>query len=115
MNLGTRWLTWIRGQLVGTDRDGNRYYTEKRGVGDRRRRRWVMYRGAAEASKVPPEWHAWLHYTVDQPLPAPVDKPWLKEHKANATGTSHAYLPPGHDRRGGVRSAATGDYEAWKP
>jgi len=115
MNLGTRLMTWIRGEPVGTDRDGNRYYTERRGVGGRKPRRWVMYNGKAEASKVPPEWHAWLHHTVDKPLPQPEDKSWVKPHEANATGSANAYLPPGHDRRGGVRAPATGDYQPWQP
>jgi NADH:ubiquinone oxidoreductase subunit len=26
-----------------------------------------------------------------------------------------AYVPPGHERRGGQRQRATGDYEAWRP
>jgi NADH:ubiquinone oxidoreductase subunit len=29
MTLGTRLLTWLRGELVGTDSFGNRYYREK--------------------------------------------------------------------------------------
>ena len=29
MTLGTRLLTWFRGELVGTDNFGNRYYREK--------------------------------------------------------------------------------------
>jgi len=29
MTLGTRLLTWFRGELVGTDTFGNRYYREK--------------------------------------------------------------------------------------
>ncbi len=115
MSLGTRLFTWARGVLVGTDRDGNRYYSERKAVQGRRQRRWVLYKGKVEASKVPPEWHAWLHYTVKDPLPTPEDKPWVKQHQANSTGTPDAYLPPGHDRRGGVRPAATGDYEAWQP
>ena len=115
MSVGTSLFTWIKGELVGTDREGNRYYTERKGRVGRRRRRWVMYKGKVDPSRVPPEWHGWLHYTVDKPLPTPEDKPWIKEHQANSTGSSNAYLPPGHDRRGGVRAAATGDYEAWEP
>ena len=34
---------------------------------DARKRRWVIYNGYAEASKVPPDWHGWLHYTFDEP------------------------------------------------
>jgi NADH:ubiquinone oxidoreductase subunit len=115
MTVGTRLFTWARGQLVGTDQDGNRYYTERKAVPGRRQRRWVLYKGKVEASRVPPEWHAWLHYTTAAPLAQSADKPWVKPHEANLTGTSAAYLPPGHDRRGGVRPAATGDYEAWQP
>ncbi len=115
MNIGTRLFTWVKGHLVGTDSEGNKYFTERKAVAGRRQRRWVIYKGAAEASKVPAEWHAWLHYTVDKPLATPAEKPWIKAHLANKTGTQNAYLPPGHDRRGGVRPPATGDYEAWQP
>jgi len=115
MSLGTLLFTWFKGQQVGTDSDGNRYYLEKKGVPGRRRRRWVLYSGKVEASKVPAEWHAWLHYTVPEPLEKPADKPWVRAHEANPTGTPAAYYPPGHDKRGGVRAAATGDYEAWQP
>ncbi len=70
MTIGTRIMTWFRGELVGTDPYGNRYFRDKsrraleRGGGRfSRERRWVMYNGAAEASRVPPEWHGWLHHT----------------------------------------------------
>jgi NADH:ubiquinone oxidoreductase subunit len=71
--LGTRLLTWLRGELVGSDPYGNRYYRLKgdkpsgRGGGRfSRERRWVIYQGEPEGSKVPSEWHAWLHHTVDE-------------------------------------------------
>jgi len=115
MSVGTRLFTWARGELVGKDNDGNRYFTEKKAIKGRRRRRWVLFAGKPDATAVPPEWHAWLHYTVNEPLTPAADKPWVKEHVPNLTGTSGAYLPPGHDRRGGVRAPATGDYEAWQP
>jgi NADH:ubiquinone oxidoreductase subunit len=115
MTIGTSLFTWARGKLVGTDDQGNRYYVERKPVRGRHIRRWVIYKGMEDASRVPPEWHAWLHYTVDAPLERAADKPWVKEHRPNMTGTPGAYLPPGHDRRGGERAPATGDYEAWKP
>ena len=31
MSLGTLLYTWLRGELVGTDQFGNRYYREKGG------------------------------------------------------------------------------------
>ncbi len=112
MTIRTRVLTWLRGKQVGTDPDGNRYYVERSGGP----RRWVLYDGEPEASKVPPEWNAWLHHTVDG-LPAEQRQvqPWEKPHQANLTGTAAAYRPPGHASRGGKRARATGDYEAWRP
>lgn len=115
MTIGTILFTWAKGKLIGTDSQGNRYYTERRARTGHRQRRWVLYNGAVEASRVPAEWHAWLHYTVDEPLTPSSGKPWVKDHLPNFTGTAEAYLPPGHDRRGGVRPRATGDYEAWRP
>jgi NADH:ubiquinone oxidoreductase subunit len=66
---------------------------------------------------VPPEWNAWLHYTVDT-VPADSGAPkrdWQKPHVPNRTGTPDAYRPAGHTLRGGHRQKATGDYEAWRP
>lgn len=113
-SLGTMISTWLSGKLVGTDQAGNRYFTERSPAKGQRAKRWVIYNGPAEASKVPPEWHAWLHYTSDRPLEAG-GRPWQRPHEANQTGTSGAYLPPGHDLRGGRRERASGDYEAWTP
>jgi len=111
--LGTILYTMTKGRKVGTDQDGNSYYIERSAPKGRRAKRWVIFKGAEEASKVPPEWHGWLHYTTDEVLTA---KPsYAKAHEANLTGTSQAYLPPGHDLMGGKRERATGDYEAWRP
>jgi NADH:ubiquinone oxidoreductase subunit len=124
MTIGTRLFTWWRGELVGTDQLGNRYYREKggrklvRGGGmPSRERRWVLYNGEVEASRVPPQWHAWLHHTVDTP-PQAGQWPhyaWQKEHQPNLSGTPLAYRPPGSLLRGGHRAPASGDYEPWKP
>jgi NADH:ubiquinone oxidoreductase subunit len=120
--IGTRLYTWLRGEEVGRDASGNRYFREKGGGtvhkdSLRRERRWVIYAHGDEASNVPPEWHAWLHHTItDAPpkdgIPA---RPWMKPHQPNHTGTALAYRPPGHTLSGGKRARATGDYEAWRP
>ncbi|MSO76739.1 MAG: NADH:ubiquinone oxidoreductase subunit NDUFA12 [Alphaproteobacteria bacterium] len=114
--IGTWLFTRFRGELVGTDEFGNRYYHE-RGPSNRwHRRRWVLYRGEVEASRVPPDWHGWLHHTVNEPPRSDREvRPWQKPHLPNLTGTSAAYRPPGHDSQGGKRAAATGDYEPWTP
>ena len=102
MDLGTRLTIFLRGRLVGNDAVGNRYYLEKsQRRGRLRARRWVVYAGEKDASAVPAEWHGWLHYTIDTPLPETGRRPWQKPHLPNATGTPLAYRPPGHDYRGG--------------
>ncbi len=115
MNIGTRLHTWLHGRLVGRDSLGNAYYEDKRARAGERARRWVMFSGTAEASKVPAEWHSWLHYTTAAALPEQGRRPWQKPHLANLTGTADSYRPAGHDYQGGQRARATGDYEAWKP
>jgi NADH:ubiquinone oxidoreductase subunit len=114
MTLGTWLYTKFKGEKVGEDDYGNIYYRSSRKRAGHREERWVIYAGDPEASKVPPEWHAWLHHTTDEPITTP-KRAWQKPHVENVTGTEAAYLPPGHDRRDGERSKATGDYEAWTP
>ncbi|HMO43921.1 MAG TPA: NADH:ubiquinone oxidoreductase subunit NDUFA12 [Phenylobacterium sp.] len=118
--MGARFHIGRRGVLVGQDDYGNRYYEAKddRDAYDAgRKRRWVIFSGYAEASKVPAEWHGWLHYTFDDPpTVAPLRrKPWEKDHRPNLTGTVHAYRPQGSLARGGERQKATGDYLPWTP
>ena len=59
---GTLVTTWYSGRKVGEDGFGNRYFETKDG-----KRRWVIYAGTVEASRVPPEWHGWLHHTFAKP------------------------------------------------
>lgn len=109
---GTLLSTWFRGTSVGSDKFGNRYYQSKDG-----KRRWVIYAGTVEASRVPADWHGWLHHTFKEPptISPPKTKTWEKDHAPNMTGTPGAYRPPGSLARGGVRSPASGDYQAWQP
>ncbi len=111
-----RLVASLSGRKVGTDRFGNTYYESRRDFAHYgRKRRWVIYAGTAEATNVPPEWHAWLHHTSDKPLPEEKRYPWQVEHRPNPTGTPKAYRPLGHDYQGGQRRLTAGDYEAWTP
>lgn len=113
---GTAMGTWAGGERVGSDALGNVYYQAKR-ERDGRRRRWVMYKGTNDASRVPPEWHGWLHNTIDS-VPdegLPPARAWEKPGTPNLTGTADAYRPAGALEAGGRRALATGDYEAWSP
>jgi NADH:ubiquinone oxidoreductase subunit len=109
--------TWLRGELVGEDEYGNRYYRERGAPAGRKERRWVVFATDADPTAVPTGWVGWLHKRIEkppseQPLPA---ARWEEERLPNLTGTSRAYLPPGAIERGGHRAPATGDYEAWRP
>lgn len=110
--LGTRLMTWWKGRKVGQDDFGNRYYTERNG-----NRRWVIYAGEPDGSRVPPEWNAWLQHTTDTIPDADSarDYPWEGEHQPNLTGMPGAYHPPGSLLGEGRRPQATGDYEPWRP
>ena len=118
--IGIRNTVSRRGVFVGTDELGNTYYEakdDKDSYDKGRTRRWVIYNGYAEASKVSPDWHGWLHYTFDEP---PTREPlkrqaWEQDHIPNLTGTLHAWRPKGAIARGGERAKASGDYEAWRP
>ncbi|PZX19767.1 NADH:ubiquinone oxidoreductase subunit [Palleronia aestuarii] len=108
--LNTRLWTWRKGTKVGQDEAGNVFYQNPDGS-----RRWVIYSGEAEASRVSPEWHGWLHHTWKEP---PTERPipkkaWEKPHLPNLTGTEAAYAPAGSIRR--VDTKPREDYEAWSP
>lgn len=116
--IGTHFTIAKRGVLVGADENGNRYYQSRDNISyDGRKRRWVVYNGYAEASKVTPDWHGWLRYTNEEPpTVAPLKRRrWELDHEPNMTGTPLAWRPQGSLAAEGVRPAATGDYEAWKP
>ena len=115
--VGTLIDSSLRGEKVGTDVQGNGYFRAKKKLPDGRERRWVIYAGANDASRVPPEWHGWLHGSFDG-IPEsnlPPARIWEVGYTPNATGTAAAYRPAGALERGGKRAAATGDYEAWTP
>ena len=54
--LGTRIYTIIFGKFKGSDYFGNKYYQNKSG------KRWIIYNGEVDATKIPNEWYSWMHY-----------------------------------------------------
>lgn len=115
--IGTALFSALNGEHVGTDAQGNKYFRASKKGPDGREKRWVIYPGANDASRVPPEWHGWLHGSYDA-LPESHLEPakiWEADYTPNATGTAAAYRPAGALERGGRRARATGDYEAWTP
>ena len=114
--IGTAIYNARHGSRVGEDHLGNVYFRKEAKEGQPERR-WVIYNGANDASRVPPEWHGWLHGTYDEEPESflPPARIWEKEPTGNLTGTDRAYRPAGALERGGKRARATGDYEAWTP
>lgn len=117
MTITTRLYTYFNGNLVGEDEFGNRYYSEKKAPKQGRAKRWVIYKGMAEPSKVPAKWFGWLHYSTDK-SPAEVHTKhygWEKPHLPNLTGTKNAYTQTGSLRAEGIHAKSTADYQAWIP
>jgi NADH:ubiquinone oxidoreductase subunit len=108
--LGVRLWTYFYGRLVAEDQYKNRYYSNKYDS-----RRWVVYHGEIDASKVTPEWNNWLRFTSDNVPSEENDKyDWQLDHTSNQTGTINAYSPKSStfNRK---KSDKDLDYEKWKP
>lgn len=105
--LGTFIYTLLVGKFVGSDEFGNKYYSNSR------RKRWVIYKNNVESSKIPPEWHQWIHFlTENKPSDNPKKFSWQKKHEENLTGTKEAYKPAGSlasDLKKNMKK-----YETWK-
>mgnify|MGYP005696587769 FL=1 len=108
--LNTQLFTWRKGVRVGEDDQGNTYYRTKDD-----KRRWVIFNGESEATKVSPDWHGWLHRTWHMhPNAKPLEhKSWEKPHTKNLTGSALAYAPAGSLRNKTQKQRQ--DYEAWQP
>ncbi len=114
---GASWSTSLfsrrYGKEAGRDEAGNVYFAHSKDPA----RRWVIYSGANDSSRVPPGWNAWLRGTIDE-VPEkglPPRRAFEQPPVANLTGSDGAWRPAGSIRSGGVRAASTGDYSAWTP
>ena len=102
--LGTRLQIFFSGKLVGTDKNGNKYYESKSG------RRWVVYNGEVEASKIPNEWYSWMH-NMNNKIQNKHDLEkydWQREHLPNQTGSNNSYHPKKYN------NAIKKKYKTWK-
>ena len=105
--VGTFIYTLCLGKFTGKDQFGNKYYSNSKG------KRWVIYRDNVEATKIPPEWHAWIHFLKRNiPSENATKFSWQKNHHENLTGTNKAYKPSGSlqsDKNKKIKK-----YETWK-
>ena len=102
---GTRIKTifYLENLLVKTN-FGNKYYESKKG------KRWVIYNGEVDASKIPVEWYSWIHFT-----PNKIEKDHNLKNingknliKQILTGTEEAYFPNKN------KNANKKKYKTWK-
>ncbi|RYH11110.1 NADH:ubiquinone oxidoreductase subunit NDUFA12 [Tropicimonas sp. IMCC6043] len=108
---GTQLFTSRHGEKVGEDDEGNVYYRNEDDS-----KRWVVFNGEMEASRIPPDWHGWLHKTfAEPPSQAPLrHKAWEKPHLENVSAIPElSYKPAGSIRR--ADPVERSDYEAWAP
>ena len=105
--IGTLFFTLFNGKYAGMDEFGNKYYSNKKG------KRWVIYKGEVEATKIPPEWYLWIHFLSKEKPQKNLKKfSWQKEHVGNLTGTEQA-----HKVEGSITSKIKKNikkYESWK-
>ena len=111
--VGTSLFTRLNGREVGHDDAGNIYFQHRKNPA----RRWVIYNGDNDGSRVPPVWQAWLRGTIND-LPdkiMPPKREFEQPPTANLTGRDDSYRPSGSLLRGDRRPASTGDYQPWTP
>ena len=86
--LGTFIYTLFVGKFIGVDEFGNKYYSNSK------RKRWVIYKNKVDSSRIPPEWHLWIHFlTINEPSNKEKKFLWQKQHEENLTGTNRAHKP----------------------
>ena len=95
-------LIRLTSKKIGEDTYGNKYYSF-------RGRRFVVYNGLVEPTKVPPMWHAWLHFLSESP---PLDSDlqvhrWQQTYVPTKTGSKDSYFPK--------REIVSSEYVRWNP
>ncbi len=105
---GTFLYTIFFGKLVGKDEFGNRYYK------NRKDKRWVIYKGEVNASKITSDWYSWIH-NISNNIPTEEKGQkkfsWQKSHKDNKTGTNESFKPNEISKD----NKKFKKYESWKP
>tara|TARA_B100001245_G_scaffold127093_1_gene93814 strand:+ start:118 stop:483 length:366 start_codon:yes stop_codon:yes gene_type:complete len=106
--VGTFIYTLFLGKFSGKDQFGNKYYSSSK------KKRWVIYKNNVESTKIPPEWHSWIHF-IRRNIPSDDTKKfsWQKQHEENLTGTKKAYKPEGSLSFDLIKNNKK--YETWKP
>ena len=105
--VGTFIYTLFKGKLVGEDQFGNKYFISSN------KKKWVIYKDKIESSKIPAEWHLWIHSDkTNPPINKKIKYEWQKTHQENLTGTENAHKPDGSLSLKSKKNIQK--YESWK-
>ena len=106
--LGTKLFTFLRGKKVGIDNENNKFYVHKKNS----QKRWIIYNGLMDASRIPAEWHDWIHHRTDE-IPNESDKKlnWYKIHKENVFSIP---MKPNNRSLNLSNAVSIIVYESWK-
>ena len=112
------------GEKVGEDEYGNQFFELKQKDYLGRKKRYCLYHGSVEASKISPEWHPFMHYQIDAKDVCQTFKQykWQKSYVPDVTLSEVKYLPKNHqlynsktslyETKGGSSPFKT---QVWKP
>ena len=95
-----KFLTYLKlfftANYIGEDSYKNKYYeSKKRKDYLGRKKRFCIFNGIVEASKIPSNWHAWIHHNSNVAIEHQKYF-WMKSHIPNLTGTLHSFQPNHH-------------------
>ena len=99
--------SWLTREFVGQDTFGNKYYRHKNDA----KKRWVHYKGCHDATKIPPQWHSWMHHNSPIPLSENLAPHYKKMSYPNLTGTGFKHTPKDTT----IAAKKKAGYTAWKP
>lgn len=102
----TKWYIRSFYQYAGKDIFGNEYYTKPSKNHTYNEKRFCLYNGINETSKVPAMWHAWLHY-LSRTIPK--ENMDLNTHIPNLTGTKLKHHPKT------ISPTSQKEYIPWSP
>lgn len=103
--LGLLLYTKLFGRYIDADIFGNSYYQTRN---SKKIKRWIIYNGLYDPSKIPAEWHAWLSFNKDSP-PKRNQKNWIP----NTTGTNFAQNQITSIEN--IPQTALNYYDSWSP
>lgn len=103
--IGLLFYTKFFGKLTGSDVFNNRYYCSKNLTNGKR---WVVYNGVNDPSKIDANWFAWLHFMTDA-APSQKNANWIP----NTTGTKFAQKMITSIEN--IPRTALNYYESWSP